>query len=131
MLLDSQNLFYDNQEINEKTQYSTNTVKFGKGDISYIPLIVQVVEDFKDIEGLEVCVETSISADFNSFNVLISSSLELSELKAGKLFPINNIPQGNLGYIRLKYTTKGDNKETQGKITAGVAAGVDRGIQEI
>ena len=47
MLLDSQNLFSDNQKISKASPAdSDNIVKFGKGDISYLPLLIQVTNDF-------------------------------------------------------------------------------------
>ena len=125
MLLDTQNLFSDNQAITTGTIYSTNTVKFGLGNVSFVPLLIQVVNDFTNLTSLTVKVQTSATSDFASSVDLAQSTVLLADLKAGKRFPINYLPQGNLGYMRLAYVTAGETSETTGKITAGVAAGID------
>ena len=130
MLLDTQNLFSDNQDITTGTIISTNTVKFGKSDISFVPLVIQSVSDFSNLTSLEVKVETATDAAFTNPVILAGSVLNRADLHAGATFPINTIPKGNLGYIRLKYVVTGT-AETTGKITAGVVYGIDRGIQEI
>ena len=125
MLLDTQNLFSDNQAITTGTIYSTNVVKFGSGDVSFVPLLIQVVNDFTNLTSLTVKVQTSSSENFSSSTDLAQSTVLLADLKAGKKFPINYLPEGNLGYIRLAYVTEGETSETTGKITAGVVAGLD------
>jgi len=120
MLLDKENLFSDEQAITA-TAYSTNVVKFGKNDVSYVPVLVQVVEDFAGLTSLKVEFETSATENFTSSTSLVSSTLALSDLKAGATFPISYLPKGNLGYMRIKYTVVGTG--TAGKITAGVVAG--------
>ena len=124
MLLDSQNLFSDKQKITTGTIYSTNTVKFGEGDISYLPLIIQAVSDFSDLTSLAVQVQTSSSADFTTSTTLTSATMTKAELKAGAKFPISYLPKGNLGYVRLAYIVTGTS-ETTGTITAGVVASDD------
>ena len=130
MLLDAQCLFSDEQAITSGTIISQNTVKFGKSDISFVPLLIQVVNDFSNLTSLTVKVATSADSNFVNEVELASSTLLKNELKAGTVFPINVIPKGNLGYIRLKYVVTGSD-ETTGKITSGIVAGLDRGIQEI
>ena len=130
MLLDTQCLFSDEQAITTGAIVSQNVVKFSKSDISFVPLLIQSVSDFSDLTSLKVSVETSADETFQNAVELASSTLLKADLKAGAVFPINAIPKGNLGYIRLKYTVTGTT-ETTGKITAGVVAGLDRGIQEI
>jgi len=120
MLLDKENLFSDEHAITA-TAYSTNVVKFGKNDVSYVPVLVQVVEDFAGLTSLKVEFETSATENFTSSTSLVSSTLALSDLKAGATFPISYLPKGNLGYMRIKYTVVGTG--TAGKITAGVVAG--------
>ena len=124
MLLDAQNLFSENQAITTGTIVSTNTVKFGKNDISYVPLIIQAVADFSDLTSLTVNVQTATDSSFTSPVTLVSSTLDLDDLKAGAKFPISYLPKGNLGYIRLTYVVTADENvsETTGKITAGVVA---------
>ncbi len=122
MLLDAQNIFSDNQSITEESVNSTNIVAFGKGDISYLPLFIVVSEDFNDATDLTVSIQTADNAEFSTPKTLAKSTLELKELKTGKRFPLNHLPSGCEGYIRLLYTTTGT-QETKGRITAGVTAG--------
>ena len=127
MLLDTQNLFSDAQEITTGTIVSTNTVKFGKGDVSYLPVIIQVVNDFSDLTSLAVTIQTSSRKNFENPVDLATCELALANLKAGAKFPIDYLPAGNLGFMRLLYTVTGDT-ETTGAITAGVVAGIDRNL---
>lgn len=124
MLLDAQNLFSDNQTITTGTIYSTNTVKFGKGDISNLPLIIQVVKPFKDLTKLTVKVQTDEAEDFANAVDLVETSLTQAELQDGAKFPLGYLPKGNKGYIRLAFVAPEGETETQGLITSGVVAGV-------
>lgn len=117
MLLDKQNLFSDAQTVTA-TAYSTNSIKMGDNDVSYIPIIIQVVQDFAGLTNLMVEIETSATSNFSSSTSLVSSSMAVAKLTAGARFPISYLPKGNLGYMRLKYTVTGTG--TAGKITAGV-----------
>ncbi len=130
MLLDAQNLFSDNQPITTGTIYSTNTVKFGKNDVSFVPLIIQVVKEFSNLTSLTVKIQTSADEDFSSAVDLVSSTLNKADLTVGKKFPISYLPKGNKGYMRITYTVVGT-QETTGMITAGVVAGDGLEIQEI
>ncbi len=130
MLLDAQNLFSDEQAITTGTIYSTNTVKFGKNDVSFVPIIIQSVADFSDLTSLQVKIQTDDNAEFSSAVDLAASTLLKADLKAGAKFPISYLPKGNKGYIRLAYIVTGTT-ETTGKITAGVVAGDGLEIQEI
>ena len=120
MLLDSQAMFSDAQEITSGTIYSTNTVKFGKGDVSFVPVIIQVVKSFENLSKLSVSVQTANDAEFLEPVTLMESQMLLADLKEGAKFPIAFLPKGNLGYMRLAYTV--DGTESAGKITAGVVA---------
>ena len=130
MLLDAQNLFSDNQQITTGTIYSTNTIKFGKNDVSFVPLVIQVVKDFSNLTSLTVKIQTSTDENFSSSVDLVSSTLNKDELIIGKKFPISYLPKGNKGYMRIAYTVSGT-QETTGLITASVVAGDGLGIQEI
>lgn len=121
MLLDSQNLFSDAQSITTGTIQSANIVKFGDGDISYLPLLIQVVADFSKLTSLTCNIITSATEDFSEATTLASSKMVLADLKSGNTFPISYMPKGNLGYIKLTYVVEGT-AETTGKITAGVTA---------
>lgn len=123
MLLDAQCLFSDNQAITA-TAVSTNVVRFGLGECTFVPLLIQVTEDFATLTSLTVKVQTATDSTFTTAVDLASATLAASALKAGAVFPINFIPSGNLGYIRISYTVIGSNA-TAGKITAGVVASKD------
>ena len=124
MLLDAQCLFSDAQAITS-TAASTNVVKFGKGEFTFVPLLIQVVESFATLTSLTITVQTATDSAFTTPVDLASSTLAAAKLTQGAVIPINYIPRGNLGYIRIYYTVTGSNATT-GKITAGVVAGIDR-----
>jgi hypothetical protein len=130
MLLDAQNLFSDNQSITTGTIYSTNTVKFGKNDVSFVPVIVQAVRDFSNLTSLTLKIQTDDNEAFSNPVDLLVSSLNKAELKAGAKFPVSYLPRGNKGYMRLAFVVTGST-ETTGAITAGVVAGDGLEIQEI
>ena len=124
MLLDAQCLFSDNQAITASAA-STNVVRFGEGEFTFVPLLIQVTQDFATLTSLTVKVQTAVDSAFTNAVDLAEATISASGLTTGKTFPINFIPSGNLGYIRLYYTVTGSNATT-GKITAGVVAGIDR-----
>jgi len=123
MLLDAQCLFSDNQAITADAA-SANVVRFGKGEFTFVPLLIQVTQDFATLTSLTVKVQTAVDSAFTTPVDLASSTLAAASLTAGTVIPINYIPKGNLGYIRIYYDVTGSNA-TAGKITAGVVAGVD------
>ena len=127
MLLDSQNIFSLNQNV-LATAFSTNIIKTGPNDLPNIPLLIQAVTTFTGLTSLTVEVQTSEASNFSDAKTLCSSKLLLADLKAGARFPINFLPKGNLGYMRLKYTVEGVG--TAGKITAGIIAGEDFSYQD-
>lgn len=135
MLLDKQSQFSDEQEILTSAA-STNTVEISTGvlkEVSFgepIPLLVQVVEDFAGCTSVKAGVQTSETVDFTSPTTLIeSSAIPVADLKAGYKFPINFLPKGNKGYMRMYYTVVGTG--TAGKITAGVIADHDNSYQDM
>ena len=130
MLLDSQNLFSENQEITSGTIYSQNIIDFGNTDVSFVPVVVQAVSDFSNLTSLTVAFETSSVSNFSTSNVLVETKLTLDELKAGAKFPVVRLPKGNIRYMRLKYIVEGTS-ETTGKITAGAVAGDGLAYHEI
>ena len=130
MLLDSQNLFSENQEITTGTLYSQNIIDFGKNDVSFVPVIIQAVSDFSNLTSLTVKVQTSETSTFDETIDLIESKLDLEQLKAGVKFPINYLPKGNIGFMRLAYVVEG-NSETTGRITASAVAGDGLSAHEI
>lgn len=129
MLLDNENLFCENQEITSGTIYSQNIINFGKNDVSFAPVVVQVVSDFSGLTSLKVVFETSETPEFLSPVVLAESTLTLSELKTGSTYPITFLPKGNKGYMRLAFIV--DGVESTGKITSGVVAGNGLAYHEV
>ncbi|MBQ8848478.1 MAG: hypothetical protein IJ003_05990 [Candidatus Gastranaerophilales bacterium] len=130
MLLDAQLLFSDAQEITSGTINSTNIVKFGAGDVSYLPIVIQSVADFTGLTSLCVKIQTSLKADFSEPVDLVQATLSKEELKAGVKFPISYLPKGNLGYMQLVYIVDGS-AESTGKITAGIVCADSIGFHEI
>ena len=120
MLLDKQNIFSDAQNVIASV-VSTNSIKFGKADVSYLPVIVQVVSDFVGHTNVSVDVETSETSAFTNPTVLATFGLPVAKMKEGARLPLSYLPKGNLGYMRLKYNVSGTG--TSGKITAGIVAG--------
>lgn len=139
MLLDAEALFSDNQEITTAA-VSTNVVKMASTEhkmteVSYgtpIPLLIQVTQDFENVAEVQVDVQTATDEAFTTPKTLCSATL-VGALKAGTKFPINYIPKGNLGYMRLNYTPTAEAGKTitAGAITAGIVAGHDNSFQDM
>ena len=135
MLYDKETSFSDNQAVTT-TAASTNVVRMAAGPIKEvafgkpIPLRIQVTEDFTGCTSIDFAVETSATEDFTSSKTLVSTgAVALANLKAGYVAPINYVPKGNEGYMRIKYTVVGT--ATAGKITAGLTLGEDGSYHEI
>ena len=135
MLYDLETLFSDNQKITA-TAESTNVVCFARSPIKEVsfgtplPLRIQVTETFAGLTNLTVTVETAADEEFDEpVELATSGAVAAEDLVAGYTFPINFIPKGNLGYMRLKYTVSGT--ATAGKITAGVVAANGGGFHEV
>lgn len=131
MRLDSQLLFSDAQAITENT-VSTNVVELSKPEGKFsevafgkpIPLLMQVVEDFDNLTSLKIAIQTCVNDAFGSAKTLVETTLLAADLKAGKRFPVIEVPAGNENYMRLEYTVNGA-APTTGKITAGIVDCVD------
>ena len=142
MRLDSQAIFSDTQKVTTSAA-STNVVKMASTEHGLtevaagnpIPLLVQVVEDFAGATSVAVEVQTSAEEDFSSPKTLASSGdIPVADLKAGYQFPINYVPKGNLGYMRLYYNVKGSagaGTATAGAITAGIVDAIDTSYHDI
>lgn len=137
MRIDNEMLFSNNQKLTASAA-STNIVKLastenGLTEVAFgksIPLLIQVTEDFNNLTSLKVGVQTSDDEDFSSPTTLVEATLELASLKAGKKFPIKEIPAGNKGYARLYYTVTGTTPTT-GAITAAVVDAIDNSYQDM
>ena len=140
MLFDKQNLFSDKQAITADAA-STNVIDMtGRlKEVAFgtpIPLRIQVVEGFTvtGTVSVEVKVQTDDNAAFSSPKTLATSgAISSTDLVAGSVIPINFVPKGNEGYMRLYYdvTISSGGSITAGKFTAGIIAGDDASYQDM
>ena len=137
MRLDSQLLFSDNQAVTS-TAYSENVVQIastgnGLTEAAFgyrVPLLIQVTEDFAGCTSITVAVETSETEDFTSYDTLAETSdVALANLTEGYRFAIGEIPKGNLGFMRLKYTVSVT--ATSGAVTAAIVDDLDNSFQDM
>jgi hypothetical protein len=133
-IFSKEELYSDDQAITA-TAASTNVIDHGapgtwvhstvalvdeKGT-SYIPLAIQVTEDFDNLTSLKIALETDDNAAFSSATEVYSETILLADLVAGKKSAVRKIPYNtDEQYTRLYYTVTGS-APTQGKITAGIA----------
>ncbi|MBB3441246.1 Bbp16 family capsid cement protein [Rhizobium sp. BK379] len=132
MIFDRQTLLSDAQVITA-TGPSTNVINLGPikagltrdiGKGEQIPFLMQVVESFNNLTSLAVTIQTDDNEAFASPKAVITTTLNLADLKAGKIIPPSHIPRGTDElFLRLLYTVTGT-APTTGKITAGFTAGV-------
>lgn len=98
------------------------TKDVGKGQS--IPLLIQVVEAFNTLTSMTVVVQCDDNEAFATPKDVLSVTLPLASLTAGRTFPIIAVPPGvNERYMRIYYDITGT-APTTGKVTAGVVAGV-------
>ena len=135
MLYDLETIFSNNQAITT-TAASTNVVKIATGHLKEAafgtptPLRIQVTQDFTGATSVDFSVETSADDTFSNAVTLASTgAIALAKLKAGYVAPINFLPKGNLGYMRVKYTVVGT--ATAGKVTAGLTLGDEGSYHEM
>lgn len=94
----------------------------GKGQS--VPLLIQIVETFNTLTSLTVTVQCDDNAGFSSPKDVLTTTIPLASLTAGRGIPITAIPPGvNERYMRLNYTVTGT-APTLGRVTAGVVMGV-------
>lgn len=136
MLYDLENLFSNNQAVTADAA-STNVIKLAAGQLKEvafgtpIPLRIQVTEDFATLTSLNIKVQTASDEAFTSpVDLAATGAIAAADLKAGYVAPINFIPKGNLGYMRLYYDVTGSNA-TAGKITAGIVAANEGSYQDM
>ena len=139
MLYDNETQFSKNQAITSDAA-STNVVHLASGKLKEVafgtpmPLRIQVTEDFVGAASLEIKVQTSATENFSEAVVLATTgAIAASKLKAGFVAPINFVPKGNLGYMRLYYdiTAASGQSVSKGKITAGIVAGDEGSYHEM
>lgn len=136
MLYDLENIFSNNQAVTADAA-STNVIKITNGQLKEvafgtpIPLRIQVTEDFATLTSLEIKVQTATDAAFTTpVTLATTGAVAAASLVAGYVAPINFIPKGNLGYLRLYYDVTGSNA-TAGKITAGIVAANEGSFQDM
>jgi len=136
MLYDKENLFSENQAITADAA-STNVVCLAKGQLKEvafgtpIPLRIQVTETFATLTSLEIKVQTATDAAFTTpITLATTGAIAAADLVAGYVAPINYVPKGNKGYLRLYYDVTGSSA-TAGKITAGIVAANDGSYQDM
>ena len=136
MLYDKENLFSENQAITADAA-STNVINIAAGKLKEvafgtpIPLRIQVTEAFATLTSLNIKVQTATDAAFTTPVTLAQTGeIAAADLVAGYVAPINFIPKGNLGYMRLYYDVTGSNATT-GKITAGIVAANEGAFHEM
>ena len=100
MLLDTQCLFSDSQAITASAA-STNVVRFGLGDCSYVPLLIQIMEDFATLTSLTVKVQTATDSSFTTPVDLAETTLAVTAASAADSFKVN----GNTYKIQGKTAT--------------------------
>lgn len=110
---------------------ATGTVMFAASPLvrdvgrgSAVPLLIQVVEAFNTLTSMTVSVQCDDNSGFASPKDVLTVTLPLASLTAGRTFPILAIPPGvNERYMRLYFTVTGT-APTLGKVTAGIVADV-------
>jgi len=140
MILDATTLFSAAQAVTA-TAPSTNVIDLGQtgtvfgaataitrdvGKGATVPIAIRIAENFNNLTSVTVTVETDDNSGFSSPTTVFSSpAYALADLQAGArhLLP-DALPIGTAErYVRLKYTLAGT-APTTGKITAGIAAGL-------
>ena len=139
MLYDAENLFSDNQAITADAA-STNVIQLAKGKLKEvafgtpIPLRIQVTESFVGATSIEIKVQTDDNESFSSPTTLATTGpIANNTLVAGYVAPINFVPKGNEGYMRLYYdvTVADGSSISAGKITAGIVAANEGSYHEM
>lgn len=135
MILSAQQLLSDQQAVTA-TAVGTNVIDTGVrgtpyggksalvGDIgkgTKIPFLAQVTEDFNTLTSLTVAIETGPTTALGT--VIVSQSIALADLVAGKQFVLDCLPNDiSERYVGIRYTVVGTNPTT-GKFTSGISMG--------
>lgn len=137
MIFDTTLLLSDAQAITASAA-STNVIDLGATGTVYgaaaaltrddgkgmnLKLHAQVVEAFATLTSLTIGVQVDTADSFGSPKTIVSQTIALADLVAGKTVSIMTVPPGaDERYLRLYYTVAGSNA-TAGKITAGITMG--------
>ena len=134
MLFSKQQLFSDDQAITASAD-STNVIDLGApgtphggnaliqdiGKGNKVCFLVQVTEDFNNLTSLTVKVSTGSTTSLGT--EVVSTTIVLADLKAGKQIPIDVLPNGiTERYLGIEYVVTGT-APTAGKVTAGITMG--------
>ena len=142
MILSSQLLLSDDQAITA-TALSTNQIDLGVAGTPFdaiaplnrdigkgypVPVLIQVTEDFNNLTSLTVTIETDDDSAFGSPSVLITETIALADLVAGKYTNTIVLPTGiDERYLAVRYTVVGTAPST-GRITASITGGVQTNV---
>lgn len=134
----SQNLIYSDAQAITVDAASTNVIDHGANRAVYgasavlgrdlgkgtgTPLLIQVTQAFDNLTSLTVQFQVDDNEAFASPKTVISQTLLLADLKAGRQFAIDDFPLGSdERYSRIYYDVTGT-APTAGKITAGFTMG--------
>lgn len=92
---------------------------------SYVPMLVQVTEDFNNLTSLQIDFEMDTTDAFSSATTLYSETVLLADLVAGKKIRVRWVPHDTTEqYLRFNYTVTGTAPST-GKLTAGFICSED------
>lgn len=137
MIFSAQQLFSDDQAVTA-TAISENVIDLGVAGTPYgaqaaldqdvgkgtpIPVLVQVTEDFNNATSVEVEIVSSANADLSAGTTLVSQTILLADLVAGRQMYNQVVPNGaDERYLGLRYTVVGT-APTAGTFTAGITMG--------
>lgn len=136
MIFSAQQLFSDDQAVTA-TARSTNVIDLGVPGTPYgaaaalnqdvgkgaeVPLLVQVTENFNNATSVAIAVETGATDTLGT--VILSQTIALADLKAGKQMSLQVLPRDiKERYLGIRYTVNGATAPTTGKFTAGITMG--------
>lgn len=134
MIFSKQQLFSDDQAITASAD-STNVIDLGVPGTPYdsnqlnqdiakgnkIPIFIQVTEAFNNLTSLEIKISSGATTALGT--QIISKTILLADLVAGKQFPVEVLPNEiTERYLGIEYVVTGT-APTTGKVTAGITMG--------
>lgn len=130
MLMSEEALYSDDQDFAGQaagsvasTNYIDHGVAADLGPGTPAPITIQVTEVFDNLTSLQIDLEVDDNTSFSSATTVMSATVLLADLAAGKLIPPFYVPHGmSERYSRLNYTVTGT-APTTGMITAGFSMG--------
>lgn len=137
MIFSAEQLFSDDQAITADAA-STNYIDLGATGTPYgangalardigkgepVPIEVIVTAAFDNLTSLDIQVQTDDNTSFSSATTVLSQTILLTDLVAGKNVAFQFVPEGvNERYVRIYYDVTGT-APTAGTITAGISGG--------